>query len=101
MSDKVPFRPLGANILGIKRVATERVGRLFVPEGAKEKLYEAEVVAVGPGHRKEDGEREPLDVSVGDIIMYGKYTGHDVRIDGREYIVMVESDVLGVIGGTT
>ncbi|MEM7332776.1 MAG: co-chaperone GroES [Chloroflexota bacterium] len=71
---------------------------LVLPESAKEKPQEGEVVAVGPGRRDDDGERIPMDVSVGDTVMYAKYGGTEVKIDGKKYLIVKESDILAIIG---
>ena len=72
---------------------------LVLPESAKEKPQEGEVVAVGPGRRDEDGDRIPMDVSVGDVVMYAKYGGTEVKIDGKKYLIVKESDILAIIEG--
>jgi len=72
-------------------------GGIIIPDSAKEKPQEAEVVAVGHGKRLENGEVVPLDVRVGDRILFGKYTGNEIRLDGEEYIIMREEDVLGIL----
>jgi len=86
------------------RIVTKRIdeqetirGGIIIPDSAKEKPQEAEVVAVGHGKRLENGEVVPLDVRVGDRILFGKYTGNEVRLDGEEYIIMREEDVLGIL----
>ena len=72
---------------------------LVIPDTATEKPQQGEVLAVGPGKRNEDGKREPLDVKVGDRILFGKYSGSTVKIEGTEYLVMREEDIMGVIEG--
>ena len=86
------------------RIVTKRIdeqetirGGIIIPDSAKEKPQEAEVVAVGHGKRLENGEVVPLDVRVGDRILFGKYTGNEIRLDGEEYIIMREEDVLGIL----
>ncbi len=74
-------------------------GSLHIPDSAKEKPQEAEVVAVGKGKRLEDGTLVPLDVQVGDRILFGKYSGNEIRVDGQEYLIMREEDVLGILSG--
>src|SRR5260370_24520279 len=76
-----------------------KVGGLFIPDSAKEKPQEGEVVAVGKGKRMEDGKVVPLDVQAGDRILFGKYSGSEIRIDGEELLIMREDEVLGVLEG--
>ena len=92
------FRPLHDRVL-VKRVKEEEKtrGGIIIPETAQEKPQEGEVVAVGPGARDEDGERVELDVKVGDRILFGKWSGTEVKVDGEELLIMKESDILGVI----
>ena len=74
-------------------------GGLYIPDSAKEKPQEGEVVAVGKGKRLEDGKLIPLDVQAGDRILFGKYSGSDIKLDGEEYLIMREDEVLGVLEG--
>ena len=92
------FRPLGDRVV-VRRVEEEAKtkGGIIIPDTAKEKPQEGEVIAVGPGARDEDGKRVPIDVSQGDRILFGKWSGTEVRIDGVEYLIMKESDVMGVL----
>ena len=92
------FRPLGDRVL-VKRVEEEQKtkGGIIIPDTAKEKPQEGEVVAVGPGARDDSGKVQPLDVKVGDRILFGKWSGTEVKIDGDDLIIMKESDVLGVL----
>jgi chaperonin GroES len=92
------FRPLGDRVL-VKRVEeeTKTKGGIIIPDTAKEKPQEGEVVAVGPGGRDEDGERIDMDLKVGDRILFGKWSGTEVKIDGEELLIMKESDVMGVL----
>ena len=92
------IRPLYDRIV-IKRLEEKenKVGGLYIPDSAKEKPQEGEVVAVGKGKRLEDGTVVPLDVKVGDKILFGKYSGSDIKIDGEDLLIMKESDVLGVL----
>ncbi|KAF0177525.1 MAG: chaperonin GroES [Alphaproteobacteria bacterium] len=94
------FRPLGDRVL-VKRVKEEEKtkGGIIIPDTAQEKPQEGEVVAVGPGARDEDGERIEMDVKVGDRILFGKWSGTEVKVDGDELLIMKESDILGVIDG--
>src|SRR6266852_9815692 len=92
------IRPLYDRLV-VKRIEeTQNMqGSLHIPDSAKEKPQEAEVVAVGKGKRLEDGTLVPLDVQVGDRILFGKYSGNDTKLEGTEYIIMREDDVLGVL----
>ena len=92
------FRPLGDRVL-VKRVEEEEKtkGGIIIPDTAKEKPQEGEVVAVGPGARDDSGKIQPLDVKAGDRILFGKWSGTEVKIDGDDLIIMKESDVLGVL----
>ncbi|MCO8019926.1 co-chaperone GroES [Brevundimonas diminuta] len=92
------FRPLGDRVL-VKRVEEESKtkGGIIIPDTAKEKPQEGEVVAVGPGVRDEDGKHVALELRAGDRILFGKWSGTEVKIDGEDLIIMKESDVLGVL----
>ena len=92
------FRPLGDRVL-VKRVEEESKtkGGIIIPDTAKEKPQEGEVVAVGPGARDEDGKHIAMDLKTGDRILFGKWSGTEVKIDGEDLIIMKESDVLGVL----
>ena len=94
------FRPLGYRVV-VKRVTEENktAGGIIIPDTAQEKPQEGEVVAVGPGGRDEDGERIAMDLKVGDRILFGKWSGTEVKIDGQDLLIMKESDVMGVIEG--
>jgi chaperonin GroES len=94
------FRPLHDRVL-VRRVEQEEktAGGIIIPDTAKEKPMEGEVIAVGAGARGEDGKLHPLDVKAGDRILFGKWSGSEVKIDGQELIIMKESDVLGIIEG--
>jgi len=94
------IRPLYDRLV-VKRIEeTERMqGGLRIPDSAKEKPQEGEVVAAGKGKRLEDGKLEPLDVKVGDRILFGKYSGSEIKLDGQEYLIMREDDVLGIVTG--
>ena len=93
------FRPLGDRVL-VKRVEEESKtkGGIIIPDTAKEKPQEGEVVAVGAGARDEDGKRVEMELKAGDRILFGKWSGTEVKIDGDDLIIMKESDVLGVVG---
>jgi chaperonin GroES len=96
------IRPLYDRIV-VKRLEEQetKVGGLFIPDSAKEKPQEGEVVAVGQGKRLEDGKVVALDVKKGDRILFGKYSGSEIRIDGEELLIMREDEVLGVLEGAT
>jgi chaperonin GroES len=92
------FRPLHDRVVVRRTEAEEKTsGGIIIPDTAKEKPQEGEVVAVGPGARAEDGTIAALDVKAGDRILFGKWSGTEVRIDGEELLIMKESDILGVI----
>src|SRR5437879_7874461 len=95
------FRPLHDRIL-IRRIEAEEktAGGIIIPDTAKEKPQEGEIVAVGPGARDESGKLVPLDVKAGDRILFGKWSGTEVKIDGQDYLIMKESDVMGIIEAT-
>ena len=92
------IRPLHDRVV-VKRVEEERksAGGIVIPDSAAEKPDQGEVVAVGAGKRTDDGKLQPMDVKVGDRILFGKYSGTTVKIDGDEYLVMREDDIMGVI----
>jgi len=93
------IRPLYDRII-VKRASaeTKTASGIIIPDTAKEKPQEGEVIAVGKGKLKEDGTIIPMDVKKGDRILFGKYSGTEIKIDGEEYIMMKEDDVLGIIG---
>ena len=95
------LRPLQDRVL-IRRVEPEAktAGGIIIPDTAKEKPMEGEVVAVGPGARDEDGEIQPLDVKAGDRVLFGKWSGTEVKLDGEELMIMKETDIMGVIDPT-
>src|SRR5215207_5929939 len=92
------FRPLHDRVV-IRRVEEEAKtkGGIIIPDTAKEKPMEGEVMAVGPGARGEDGKIQPLDVKAGDRVLFGKWSGTEVKLDGDELIIMKESDIMGVL----
>ena len=92
------FRPLGDRVL-VRRVEEEAKtkGGIIIPDTAKEKPQEGEVIAVGPGARDDSGKLQPLDVSVGDRILFGKWSGTEVKLDGQDLLIMKESDIMGVV----
>ena len=95
------FRPLHDRVL-IRRVEAEEktAGGIIIPDTAKEKPMEGEVVAAGPGARGDDGKLQPLDVKAGDRVLFGKWSGTEVKLDGEDLIIMKESDIMGVIEQT-
>jgi chaperonin GroES len=94
------FRPLHDRVVVRRLNAEEKTaGGIIIPDTAKEKPMEGEIVAVGPGARDERGEIQPLDVKPGDRVLFGKWSGTEVKIDGEELLIMKESDIMGVIEG--
>ena len=94
------FRPLHDRVV-VRRIESEdkTAGGIIIPDTAKEKPQEGEIIAVGPGGRDEAGKLVPLDLKVGDRILFGKWSGTEVKIDGEDLLIMKESDVMGVIEG--
>ena len=95
------FRPLGDRVL-VRRVEEEEKtkGGIIIPDTAKEKPQEGEVLAAGPGARDDNGKLQPLDVRVGDRILFGKWSGTEVKLEGEDLLIMKESDILGVLEPT-
>jgi chaperonin GroES len=95
------FRPLHDRVV-VKRIDAEEksAGGIIIPDTAKEKPSQGEVTAVGPGGRDETGKLTPLDVKAGDRVLFGKWSGTEVKIDGVEYLIMKESDIMGVLDAT-
>ena len=94
------FRPLHDRVVVGRRDAEEKTaGGIIIPDTAKEKPMEGEIVAVGPGARNERGELVALDLKAGDRVLFGKWSGTEVKIDGEELLIMKESDVMGIIEG--
>jgi chaperonin GroES len=95
------FRPLHDRVV-VRRIEGEQktAGGIIIPDTAKEKPQEGEIIAVGPGGRDENGKLIPIDLKVGDRILFGKWSGTEVKIDGEELLIMKESDVMGVIEGS-
>lgn len=93
------FRPLHDRVL-VRRIEAEEktAGGIIIPDSAKEKPSEGEIVAVGTGSKAEDGTVTPLDVTAGDRVLFGKWSGTEVTVDGEELLIMKESDIMGVIG---
>ena len=98
---KTKFRPLHDRVV-VRRVESEEktAGGIIIPDTAKEKPQEGEVIAAGPGARNEQGQLVPLDVKPGDRVLFAKWSGTEVKIDGEELLIMKESDVLGVVEKT-
>ncbi|MCR9072994.1 MAG: co-chaperone GroES [Alphaproteobacteria bacterium] len=90
LHDRVVIEPLQAD--------TKTAGGIIIPDTAKEKPMQGKVVAAGPGARDENGKVQPLDVKKGDTVLYGKWSGTEVKIDGQELLIMKESDIMGVVG---
>ena len=97
---KTKFRPLHDRVV-VKRIDAEEksAGGIIIPDTAKEKPSQGQVVAVGPGGRDEAGKLIPIDIKVGDKVLFGKWSGTEVKIDGKDLLIMKESDILGVIEG--
>ena len=95
-------RPLHDRII-VRRLdeGEQKVGGIITPDTAKEKPQQGKVIAAGNGKSKDDGKRVPLDVTTGDTILFGKYSGQEIKLDGEEYIIMREDEVLGIIEGGT
>ncbi len=95
------FRPLHDRVV-VRRVDAEEktAGGIIIPDTAKEKPQQGEVIAVGPGARDENGKLQPLDVRVGDRVLFGKWSGTEVKIDGEDLLIMKESDIMGVLEET-
>jgi len=94
------FRPLHDRVV-VKRLEEDHktAGGIIIPDTAKEKPQQGEVIAVGPGGRDETGKVNPLDVKVGDRVLFGKWSGTEVKIDGQDLLIMKESDILGILDG--
>jgi chaperonin GroES len=98
MEECMQFRPLHDRVV-VKRIEAEEksTGGIIIPDTAKEKPQQGEVIAVGPGGRDETGKLIPIELKVGDRVLFGKWSGTDVKLDGIEYLIMKESDVMGVL----
>ena len=96
---KAKVKPLADRLL-VRRLEDNeaRVGSLYIPDTAKEKPQQAKIIAVGPGRAKDDGGRIPLEVSVGDTVLIGKYSGTDVKLNGEDHLIIREDDVLAILG---
>jgi chaperonin GroES len=97
----VQFRPLQDRVL-VRRIEEEEKtrGGIIIPDTAKEKPMEGEVLAAGPGTRGDDGKLNPLDVKVGDRVLFGKWAGTEIKINGEDFVVMKESDIMGIVEKT-
>ena len=95
------FRPLQDRVL-VRRIEEEEKSRggIIIPDTAREKPMEGEVLAAGPGARGEDGKLHPLDVKIGDRVLFGKWSGTEIKIDGEDLVIMKESDIMGVVDKT-
>jgi chaperonin GroES len=96
---KISFKPLGGRVL-VEPIEQEEMtaGGIVLPETAKEKPQQGKVLAAGPGDRNEKGERITMDLKVGDTILFAKYSGTEVKMDGKKLLILRESDVLGIVG---
>ncbi len=100
MAGKLKLKPLGGRVI-VEPIEQEEMtaGGIILPETAKEKPQEGKILAAGPGDRDEDGERIPMDVQIGDKVLYAKYSGTEVKMDGKKLLILRESDILAVIEG--
>ncbi len=96
------IRPLHDRLI-IRRLeeGEQKVGGIIIPDTAKEKPQQGKVIAAGSGKTKDDGKRVPLDVTAGDTILFGKYSGQEIKLDGEEYLIMKEDEVLAIVEGRT
>ena len=100
MAGKLKLKPLGGRVI-VEPIEQEEMtaGGIILPETAKEKPQEGKILAAGPGERDEDGERIPMEVQVGDKVLYAKYSGTEVKVDGKKLLILRESDILAVVEG--
>ena len=100
MASKLKLKPLGGRVI-VEPIEQEEMtaGGIILPETAKEKPQEGKILAAGPGDRDEDGERIPMEVQVGDKVLYAKYSGTEVKLDGKKLLILRESDILAVLEG--
>ena len=93
------FRPLHDRVV-VRRIEADQktAGGIIIPDSAQEKPSEGEIIAVGEGTRDDDGDRIPLDVKVGDRVLFGKWSGTEVKINGEDLLIMKESDIMGIVG---
>ena len=96
---KISFKPLGGRVV-VEPIEQEELtaGGIILPETAKEKPQQGKVLAAGPGDRNDKGERVAMDVKAGDVVLFAKYSGTEVKIDGKKLLIMRESDLLGIVG---
>jgi chaperonin GroES len=100
MASKLKLKPLGGRVIVEPIEQDEKTASgIYLPETAKEKPQEGKVLAVGPGDRSENGERIPLDVNVGERVLFAKYSGTEVKVDGKKLLILRESDILAVVEG--
>lgn len=97
MTTSINIRPLHDRVVVMRAEEEKTAGGIVIPDTAKEKPIKGKVVATGPGKRLESGDIQALDVKVGDMVLYGKYAGTEVKLNGKEYIVMREDDIIGVV----
>ena len=100
MASKLKLKPLGGRVI-VEPIEQEEMtaGGIILPETAKEKPQEGKIIAAGPGDRNEDGERMELEVKVGDKVLYAKYSGTEVKMDGKKLLILRESDILAIVEG--
>ena len=100
MASKLKLKPLGGRVI-VEPIEQEEMtaGGIILPETAKEKPQEGKILAAGPGDRDEDGERIPMDVQIGDKVLYAKYAGTEVKVDGKKLLILRESDILAMVEG--
>ena len=100
MAGKLKLKPLGGRVI-VEPIEQEEMtaGGIILPETAKEKPQEGKILAAGPGERDEDGERIPMEVQIGDKVLYAKYSGTEVKLDGKKLLILRESDILAVVEG--
>jgi len=95
---KLPkFTPLSNNVLVLQVEEMEMIGDLYIPQGAQEKPHRGEVLAVGPGRRLPDGGLSDMNVTAGDVVLFGKYSGQEIKLDNTSYLIMSEDDILGIV----
>lgn len=100
MASKLKLKPLGSRVIVEPIEQDEKTASgIYLPETAKEKPQEGKILAAGPGDRDEDGKRVPMDVNVGDKVLFAKYSGTEVKLDGKKLLILRESDILAVIEG--
>jgi chaperonin GroES len=101
LEDQMKFRPLHDRVV-VRRITPDEktAGGIIIPDTAREKPQEGMVVAVGPGGRDETGKLLPIDIKVGEAVLFGKWSGTEIKLDGEELLIMKESDIMGIIEGT-